>query len=29
MSEEKQFSSKDFHKTFARPTFIMPEKIIH
>jgi gentisate 1,2-dioxygenase len=25
----KQFTSKDFHETFARPTFVMPEKLIH
>ncbi|MBB5621231.1 quercetin dioxygenase-like cupin family protein [Pedobacter cryoconitis] len=23
------FTSKDFHQTFARPTFIMPDKLIH
>lgn len=28
-TKEKQFSSKDFHETFARPAFIMPEKLIH
>jgi gentisate 1,2-dioxygenase len=28
-TEEKKFSSKDFHETFARPTLIMPEKLIH
>lgn len=28
-AEEKKFSSKDFHETFARPKFIMPEKLIH
>ena len=28
-NNEKQFSSKDFHKTFARPCFVMPEKLIH
>ncbi|MCK6608137.1 MAG: cupin domain-containing protein [Flavobacterium sp.] len=28
-TKEKQFSSKDFHQTFARPTFVMPEKLIH
>lgn len=26
---EKTFSSKDFHETFARPTFTMPDKLIH
>ena len=26
---EKKFSSKDFHETFARPTFVMPNKLIH
>lgn len=26
---EKQFSSKDFHKTFARPVYVRPEKLIH
>jgi quercetin dioxygenase-like cupin family protein len=28
-TKKEQFSSKDFHKTFARPTFVMPEKLIH
>lgn len=28
-TEEKKFSSKDFHETFARPKLIMPEKLIH
>ena len=28
-TEEKKFSSKDFHETFARPAFSMPEKLIH
>lgn len=28
-TEEKKFSSKDFHETFARPKFTMPEKLIH
>lgn len=28
-AKEKQFSSKDFHETFARPTFTMPGKLIH
>jgi quercetin dioxygenase-like cupin family protein len=23
------FSSKDFHQTYARPQFVMPEKLIH
>lgn len=27
--EKKQFSSKDFHQTFARPKFFMPDKLIH
>lgn len=27
--KEKPFSSKDFHQTFARPQFVMPEKLIH
>lgn len=27
--EEKQFSSKDFHKTFARPKYTKAEKLIH
>lgn len=26
---KEQFSSKDFHQTFARPKFIMPGKLIH
>ena len=29
MSEKKQFSSKDFHQTFAKPEVRMPERIIH
>jgi gentisate 1,2-dioxygenase len=28
-TKEKQFSSKDFHETFARPACSMPEKLIH
>ncbi len=28
-SEQKQFSSKDFHQTFARPTFVKPSYVIH
>lgn len=28
-SEQKQFSSKDFHQTFARPTFVKPTHVIH
>lgn len=28
-NNEKQFSSKDFHKTFATPSLVMPEKLIH
>lgn len=28
-AEQKQFSSKDFHETFARPTFERPSHIIH
>jgi hypothetical protein len=27
--EQKQFSSKYFHKTFARPEFKRPEYLIH
>lgn len=27
--KEKQFSSKDFHETFARPSLVMPSKLIH
>jgi gentisate 1,2-dioxygenase len=27
--KEKQFSSKDFHETFARPVCRIPEKLIH
>ncbi|HEY9260655.1 cupin domain-containing protein [Chitinophaga sp.] len=27
--EKKQFSSKDFHQTFARPTFVKPSHVIH
>lgn len=26
---KKQFSSKDFHQTFARPSFVMPSHLIH
>ncbi|KLT69904.1 MULTISPECIES: cupin domain-containing protein [Flavobacterium] len=29
METKEQFSSKDFHQTFARPTFVKPEKLIH
>lgn len=29
MLEKKDFSSKDFHLTFAKPKVRMPEKIIH
>lgn len=29
MMEKKQFSSKDFHETFARPTYVKPAKLIH
>lgn len=25
----QQFSSKDFHQTFARPVYVKPEKLIH
>jgi quercetin dioxygenase-like cupin family protein len=28
-SEQKQFSSKDFHQTFARPIFMKPSHVIH
>lgn len=28
-AEQKQFSSKDFHQTFARPTFVKPSHLIH
>lgn len=28
-SEQKQFSSKDFHQTFARPTFVKLSHVIH
>ncbi|WP_139423724.1 cupin domain-containing protein [Chryseobacterium mulctrae] len=28
-SQQKQFSSKDFHQTFARPTFVKPSHVIH
>ncbi|MDJ1492159.1 cupin domain-containing protein [Cytophagaceae bacterium DM2B3-1] len=27
--EQKQFSSKDFHKTYARPVYIKPSHLIH
>ncbi|MEN0052380.1 MAG: cupin domain-containing protein [Mucilaginibacter sp.] len=27
--EQKQFSSKDFHKTFARPVFVKPPYLVH
>lgn len=29
MSEKKDFSSKDFHQTFAKPEVRMPERLIH
>ncbi|BDS09407.1 cupin domain-containing protein [Aureispira anguillae] len=29
MSTKKEFSSKDFHQTFARPVAHLPENIIH
>lgn len=29
MSEKKEFSSKDFHQTFAKPEVRMPERLIH
>jgi quercetin dioxygenase-like cupin family protein len=29
MSKKKEFSSKDFHQTFARPEVLMPENLIH
>lgn len=28
-AKEKQFSSKDFHETYARPTFAKVDKLIH
>lgn len=28
-SEKTQFSSKDFHQTFARPAFVKPSHVIH
>lgn len=28
-NEKEKFSSKDFHQTFARPKFTMPDKLIH
>lgn len=28
-NNETQFSSKDFHKTFATPSLVMPPKLIH
>jgi quercetin dioxygenase-like cupin family protein len=28
-TEQKQFSSKDFHQTFARPTYVKPSHVIH
>ncbi|MFD2893655.1 hypothetical protein [Sphingobacterium arenae] len=28
-AEQKQFSSKDFHQTFARPTYVKPSHVIH
>lgn len=27
--EQEQFSSKDFHKTFARPEYVKADKLIH
>jgi len=27
--KEKQFSSKDFHETYARPQYVKPVKLIH
>ncbi len=27
--DKKQFSSKDFHQTFARPTYVKPTHLIH
>ncbi|QXP68484.1 MULTISPECIES: cupin domain-containing protein [unclassified Polaribacter] len=29
MSEKKEFSSKDFHQTFAKPEVRMPERLIY
>ena len=28
-TEQKQFNSKDFHRTFARPTFVKTSHVIH
>jgi len=28
-AEQKQFSSKDFHQTFARPTYVKSSHVIH
>jgi len=27
--DKKQFSSKDFHETFARPKYVKPSHLIH
>jgi gentisate 1,2-dioxygenase len=27
--KQGEFSSKDFHQTYARPTYVKPEKLIH
>jgi hypothetical protein len=27
--DKKQFSSKDFHQTFARPKYVKPSHLIH
>lgn len=28
-TKEKQFSSKDFHETYARPKYVKPSKLVH
>lgn len=28
-AEQKQFSSKDFHQTFARPQYVRPSHLVH
>ncbi|MCY0977195.1 cupin domain-containing protein [Chryseobacterium wangxinyae] len=28
-TEKKQFSSKDFHQTFARPSYVKPSHLLH
>lgn len=27
--EQQQFSSKDFHRTFARPEYVKPSRLVH